>query len=859
MASRVLVAEEMLALLAETSASVDATLDYEHALTRAAGAAVPRFADWCAIDVVQEDGSLRQVTSGELGPDEDALLSRLRGDDRAGIARPGPRVHIVAPLVARDRTIGAITFLLTAPGREYGEGDVDLANELARRLALAVDNARLYEAIERSSLRAAFLAEAGASAGSTLDFERVLAAAARAAVPRFADWCAVDIVQPDGTLRQITSELEDPGKQAFLMDLRRRYRETHGASAGVMRVIETGEPELRRDVRGRSEITLDRGERSEFSRLAPQSYMLVPLMAHGRTLGAMTFLSTTEGRLYGQEDLELAHELARRLALAVDNARLYSEAERATERLGFLADAGHVLSETLDLEKTLERLAGIAVPRLADWCRVYLVEPDGAIRLVGESHRDPEKLTLSRELERRYPVESTAPTGVALAVRTGEAQLVRDVPDEELAAVARGEGHLRLLRALSIRSRLVVPIAGRDAVLGAITLIDTERRFDYEDLNLAEELARRAGSAIENARLHAAVSDAAARSQESLGLLVDTVRDYAIFQLDAGGCIASWNQGAARIKGYRAAEIIGQHFSRFYTPEDLARDRPAEVLRIAAEEGRFEDEGWRVRKDGSRFWASVLVTALRDEGGELRGFLKVTRDMTARKRAEEELRRSNEELERYAYVASHDLSEPLRAIAGFSSLLARRFGETLGEEGGGFVEEIQAGVLRMRALIDDLLTFSRLDRAARDLEPVATAEVVTEVVRSLPGGAQHVAVADELPVVRGARSSLGQLFQNLIGNALKFGGDAPLRVVVSCECVDGDWRFSVRDNGIGIAREHHERIFEAFQRLHTRGEYQGTGIGLAICRKVVELHGGRIWVEPVPGGGSDFRFTLPVS
>jgi signal transduction histidine kinase len=163
----------------------------------------------------------------------------------------------------------------------------------------------------------------------------------------------------------------------------------------------------------------------------------------------------------------------------------------------------------------------------------------------------------------------------------------------------------------------------------------------------------------------------------------------------------------------------------------------------------------------------------------------------------------------------------------------------------------------MRALIDDLLTFSRLDRAARELESVPVAEVVAEAVRSLAGAAEQVEVAGDLPVVRGARSPLGQLFQNLIGNALKFAGDEPLRVVVSAERAGTDWEFSVRDNGIGIAEQDRERVFEIFERLHGRGEFGGTGVGLAICRKVVELHGGRIWVQQSSGGGSDFRFTLP--
>src|SRR5205814_4869764 len=172
----------------------------------------------------------------------------------------------------------------------------------------------------------------------SLDYERVLSDAARSAVPRFADWCAVDIVEPDGSLRQIASPM-DPAHEALLLELRRRYRSEHGSSEGVRRVISTGESELRPDVTGGSRVLLRDDEMEEYERLSPQSYMIVPLRARERTLGALTFLSTTPGRHYGRSDLALATDLAGRLALAVDNARLYAEAERGRERVGFLVEA----------------------------------------------------------------------------------------------------------------------------------------------------------------------------------------------------------------------------------------------------------------------------------------------------------------------------------------------------------------------------------------------------------------------------------------------------------------------------------------------------------------------------------------
>jgi PAS domain S-box-containing protein len=855
--------DEVLAFLGEASAAVSVTLDYERALEAAASAAVPRFADWCGIDLVEADGAVRHVVSSEREPACDALLGELRDADCAGVVRPGPRVHIVAPLIARERTLGAITFLLTAPGRQYGDSDVGLATELARRLALAVDNARLFEQLERASLRVSFLAEASATVGTTLDYESVLTQAASASVPRFADWCGVDIVQPDGSLRQITSPMEDPAVEALLMELRRRYRSELGASAGAMRAIATGEPELRSDVSEGPDLNLRPGEEEHYERLSPQSYMIVPLIARERTFGAMTFLSTTPGRHYGDQDLQLATELARRLALAVDNARLYEETRGAQDRLAFLVEASELLAETLDVDITLGRLAELAVPRLADWCRTYLVAPDGELQLVAVRHVDPAKAAFALDMLRRFPPPGDARDGAARVVRTGEPQLISDVPDEVLVAAAHDEEHLRMLRKQGFRSALTVPIPGREGPVGVIALTTAEsgRRLEADDLHLAEELARRAGSAIENARLHTAVAEVAARSEEALGLLIDGVRDYAILRLDPEGNVESWNKGAERIEGYRAAEIVGNHFSTFYTREDIERGHPQHELEVAARDGRYEDEGWRVRKDGSRFWANVVITALRTDDGELRGYAKVTRDMTARKQAEEEMRRSNEELERYAYVASHDLSEPLRAIGGFADLLRRRYAERLGDEGEGFVEAITDGVVRMKALIDDLLSFSRLGSSARDPETVALEGVVEEAVRGLAsaiadvGG--QVGVEGELPVVLGQRSQLAQLLQNLIGNGLKFAAYKPPVVVISAVRSGDEWLLSVRDNGIGVADEDRERIFEVFERLHGRDDFGGTGVGLAICRKVVELHGGRIWVDDSPDGGADFRFTLP--
>ena len=227
-----------------------------------------------------------------------------------------------------------------------------------------------------------------------------------------------------------------------------------------------------------------------------------------------------------------------------------------------------------------------------------------------------------------------------------------------------------------------------------------------------------------------------------------------------------------------------------------------------------------------------------------------------------ELRRSNEELQQFAYVASHDLQEPLRMVTSYVQLLAQRYQGQLDSEAQEFIGYAVEGAQRMKALIDDLLAYSRVNIRERLVVPTDSGAVLQQTLQNL-----HIQIAesgatvtaDPLPTVSTDRMQLGLLWQNLLSNALKFRGQEPPRVHVSARRQGNEWVFSVRDNGIGMEPRHTERIFQMFQRLHTRQEYPGTGIGLAICKKIVERHGGRIWVESEPGQGTTFFFTLPAA
>ncbi|HTF65619.1 MAG TPA: PAS domain S-box protein [Edaphobacter sp.] len=362
--------------------------------------------------------------------------------------------------------------------------------------------------------------------------------------------------------------------------------------------------------------------------------------------------------------------------------------------------------------------------------------------------------------------------------------------------------------------------------------------------------------------------DALRTSEERLRLIVSNARDYAIVMLDPDGRVVSWNDGAERIKGYKTEEILGQHFSRFYPVEDVSNGKPEFELAEATRTGRCEDDGWRIRKDGSRFFANEVTTALYDERGRLRGFGRITRDITERKKSEAhlaetmaELRRSNDELQQFSNVASHDLQEPLRMVASFTQLLSRRYKGRLDADADEYIAYAVEGCNRMKTLIEDLLIYSNVGTGERSTEQSSCESALSQALANLQMAIEEsgtVVTQDPLPAVAMDGARLSQLFQNLVGNAIKYRGAEAPRIHVSAERRDGDgWTFSVRDNGLGIDRQYFQKIFILFQRLHGRNEFKGTGIGLSICKKIVERSGGRIWVESQPKQGSIFYFSLP--
>lgn len=324
-----------------------------------------------------------------------------------------------------------------------------------------------------------------------------------------------------------------------------------------------------------------------------------------------------------------------------------------------------------------------------------------------------------------------------------------------------------------------------------------------------------------------------------------------------GTFVLSEGQGLGKL-GLAGGEIVGRNVFELYaeSPETLEFVRRALAGELAT----------GVVKVGNLVW-EMWVAPRYDEAGRVCGMIGVSTEVTERVQAEEELRRananllrSNEELERFAYVASHDLQQPLRAVTSFTGLLERRLEPYLDDKTRQYMGYVVDGAKRMKALVDDLLAFARLESAPPRLDNVNFAEVARTVLHDLSGDVAAcgaVVTSDDLPLVRGDASQLTQLLQNLLSNALKFRRDAPVRVHLGVARSGMMWHFTVSDNGIGVRPEHFDRIFEMFERLHTREQYDGNGVGLAICRKIVETHGGRLWLESTPGAGSTFHFILP--
>ncbi len=472
-----------------------------------------------------------------------------------------------------------------------------------------------------------------------------------------------------------------------------------------------------------------------------------------------------------------------------------TERKKAENNLKLLTEASTQFSGSLDYKTTLNNIATMVVPAIADWCTVELLDDSGQVEQVTVAHKDPEKVKWAKNLQVKQRSVSFSPTSsVARVLRTGQSELYSEVTDDTLASLSQSEEELALVRGLGITSIIVVPLVLDGKPIGAITFVSAESRLHYEpaDLEVAKNLANRAAAAMYNAKLYNAAQDENKKRknlQEELQALNSAL--------------------GVRVK-------------------ERTRELEATNKGLKAEIGKRH----QVENDLKQYTKKLAI--------------------------------SNQELQDFAYVASHDLQEPLRKIQAFGDILENEFSQELGE-GMEYLGRMRNAASRMSTLINDLLAFSRVSTksdlpAAVNLDTIAR-EVVGDLETRIKETGGIVEIGS-LPVVWAEPTHMRQLLQNLIGNALKFNRKdlAPVVKVYAApiDHLDKYYTIYIIDNGIGFEEKHLDRIFSVFQRLHSKDVYEGTGIGLAICRKIAERYGGTITATSQKGIGSTFIFKIPI-
>ncbi|MCU1388662.1 MAG: hypothetical protein JWL72_2000 [Ilumatobacteraceae bacterium] len=489
-------------------------------------------------------------------------------------------------------------------------------------------------------------------------------------------------------------------------------------------------------------------------------------------------------------------------------------------------------------------LLALLVDSISDYA-IYALDVDGRIA------------TWNAGAERLKGYRANEVLGRHFSLFYTESDTAAGAPEHELA-MATADGHFEdegwRIRKDGTRfwaNVVITALRGDDERLvgfGKVTRDLTERRH-------AEELLR--------------------ESEERFRLLVNSVVDYAIFLLDVDGVVSTWNAGAERLKGYRSDEIVGRHFSAFYTDDQRREDLPRRLLHEALEQGRVESEGWRVRKDGTRFWASVVLTALRDSNDVHRGFAKVTKDLTDRKRNEDSLRdvlaREREaaeglrELDRMRSdvvgLVAHDLRAPLSVIGSLAHLLEADWGALDDHSKLDHVVRIGQRVSGMTALVDDLRDLVHIKSGQLQVErrPFSIEWVVEQAVQDVLVADSPVTITADVAAGLTAVGDAGrtrQIVANLLSNAVKYSPmHAPIRVAANR--VDDDVIVTVSDSGPGIPPDQQHLLFQQFSRLTPDDGLEGSGVGLFIVRSLVEKQGGTIELESIPPHGATFRFSLP--
>ncbi len=447
--------------------------------------------------------------------------------------------------------------------------------------------------------------------------------------------------------------------------------------------------------------------------------------------------------------------------------------------------------------------------------------------------------------------------------------------------VQNSRDHLTdLVSSFGIHAYCSHPLKAQGKILGTLSFGSRKRpRFTQDEIELMRTVADQVALAMQRVKSENELIRHREHLEELVAEQTNEIRsanEYnrgliecsldPIVTISADGKVTDSNRAVELVTGVSRKQHIGSNFAEYFTEPDKAEEGYKRVLK----DGIIRDYPLTIRHVSGRT-TDVLynATVYRNDEGKIQGVFAAARDVTEIRKVQDEQRRliaelarSNTDLEQFAYVASHDLQEPLRMISSYTQLLARRYKDKLDSDANEFIGFAVDGALRLQALINSLLMYSRVGRKGNPFADVDCHGVVAEAIANLKAAVEESGAsisADDLPVVYGDEMQLVQLFQNLISNSIKFRGDENPQIIISAERGDSQWVFSVADNGIGIEPQYHDRIFVIFQRLNPREKYAGTGMGLAICKKIVERHGGRIWFESVPGLGTTFFFTIPIS
>jgi PAS domain S-box-containing protein len=571
---------------------------------------------------------------------------------------------------------------------------------------------------------------------------------------------------------------------------------------------------------------------------------VLPLKLEGRTIGVIG-LSFGQDMEFSESRRQMKMTLARQAALSLERTRLYEAERAARERFAFIAEASELLASSMEYEETLERLAQLAVPRLADWCSIDMVGEGGQIERLVVAHEDPEKVRWANELQERYPPDADAPHGVAYVIRTGKPEFLQEIPPELLDGTIGDDEELRrIVNELGIHSSICVPLNARGRALGALTLIAAETHPPYTqaDFALAIELARRAGILVDNARLFR-VAEQGANAARALAYVADGV-----VLLDDEGIVRNWNPAAAAITGVAEEHAVGRPVTEVLPAWELLASH---VPLAGPGEQAARPVTVPMTIQGQELWISASGV----DFGE--GTVYALSDVTD----EHALETARAE---FVATASHELRTPLAAVYGAIRTLRRDDLELDAADEAAFLEMIESETAHLSQIVDQILLAGQLDADAIEIEldQCDPAHIASSVIES---ASAHLPEGISLRLSRNGENrivcdenKLRQVLTNLIDNAIKYSPDGG-EVEIRLDAEHGECLIEVADEGLGIPSSELERIFEKFYRLdpqQTRG-VGGSGLGLYICRELVERMNGRLEVESEPGRGSRFTVTLP--